>query len=524
MTNKKSTRRMLLASALSVVMCAAMLVSATFAWFTDSVQSSNNTIAAGNLNIDLLVRDESGAYTSVKETKAPIFNYNKWEPGYIAYKNVKVSTTGSLSLKYTLKFALQGEISKLADVIDVYYSAKEILPNNDRALTGLKKIGTLRDVLEGKPGTVLNDTLIPGKNTEDFATIALKMRNDAGNEYQGLSIGAFDLQILATQYTEETDGFGNNDYDANAPYVLPDGVTEESFTEHAALAYADGVYYEKVSDAIAKGGTVYLKPDSVTNLKNAHTSIPGNGITIYANGATFNSDLSIDTYDYSAQGQTDGIYDGIDVVNITVYDAKNLYLWGQRNSNATVNIRMVDCVNVGKGAEKNAGRTVYLTNAKGTTNILLENAVISRTDSPVYSNANGKIELRNCEFTDCAVPVNINYKSISGKQEVVIDGCSFVECGTDQSYNYGDGTMGDYAAPIRVVHSVPGAEHTVVVRNTSVTETKGGNGDVLIAIHKGGTQAVTAVLENNLTDLRVDNGTKSFVVVPAGTKATVSAK
>ena len=35
MTNSKHTKRALLASVLSVVVCAAMLVGSTFAWFTD---------------------------------------------------------------------------------------------------------------------------------------------------------------------------------------------------------------------------------------------------------------------------------------------------------------------------------------------------------------------------------------------------------------------------------------------------------------------------------------------------------
>lgn len=36
MTNSKNTKRALLASVLSVVLCFAMLVGSTFAWFTDS--------------------------------------------------------------------------------------------------------------------------------------------------------------------------------------------------------------------------------------------------------------------------------------------------------------------------------------------------------------------------------------------------------------------------------------------------------------------------------------------------------
>ena len=38
----KSTRRSLLASALALVACLALLMGATFAWFTDSVSNTGN--------------------------------------------------------------------------------------------------------------------------------------------------------------------------------------------------------------------------------------------------------------------------------------------------------------------------------------------------------------------------------------------------------------------------------------------------------------------------------------------------
>ena len=53
MKTKKSTKRALLLSALSLIMCVSMLVGSTFAWFTDSVTSANNVIKSGNLDIKL---------------------------------------------------------------------------------------------------------------------------------------------------------------------------------------------------------------------------------------------------------------------------------------------------------------------------------------------------------------------------------------------------------------------------------------------------------------------------------------
>lgn len=39
MTTKKNTKRALLTSVMATVLCAAMLIGTTFAWFTDSVAS-----------------------------------------------------------------------------------------------------------------------------------------------------------------------------------------------------------------------------------------------------------------------------------------------------------------------------------------------------------------------------------------------------------------------------------------------------------------------------------------------------
>ena len=216
MTKSKTTKKALLASALSLTVCLAMLIGTTFAWFTDSATSKGNIIKSGNLNIDLQVK-KGTSYVSVKESNEAIFNYSKWEPGYTVAKNLMVTTTGNLALKYTMvvvPYSISDDALKLAEVIDVYYAKNEVTA--DRELKNLNKIGTLKDVFDGKAETVINDTLIPGTKNSAYATIALKMQETAGNEYQNLSVGGgFDIKILATQFTEEADDFGT-DYDKNA--------------------------------------------------------------------------------------------------------------------------------------------------------------------------------------------------------------------------------------------------------------------------------------------------------------------
>ena len=60
MTTSKNTKRALLSSVLATVLCAAMLVGTTFAWFTDSVTSGKNRIAAGNLDVELEYSKDGG--------------------------------------------------------------------------------------------------------------------------------------------------------------------------------------------------------------------------------------------------------------------------------------------------------------------------------------------------------------------------------------------------------------------------------------------------------------------------------
>ena len=221
MTKTKSTKRALLLSALSLLMCVSMLIGSTFAWFTDSVTSGGNIIKSGTLDVTMEWKDATatGKQTTYKDASTgPIFNYDLWEPGYVEAKNIKISNVGTLALKYQLNIIATGEVSELADVIDVYYAEGEYTLA-DRNMTGLTRLGTLNEVL-AKISTTASGDLEAG--TADTVTIALKMQESAGNKYQGLSIGSeFAVQLMATQLTSEFDSF-DNQYDIQATYLNKD--------------------------------------------------------------------------------------------------------------------------------------------------------------------------------------------------------------------------------------------------------------------------------------------------------------
>jgi len=230
MNNKKSTKRALLSSVLSLVLCMAMLIGTTFAWFTDNVTSGGNIIKSGKLDVTMEWaegdEDPTADATAWKDASTgPIFKSELWEPGYTEAKHIKVSNIGTLALKYQMRILANGVVSELADVIDVYYIAPDA-DGNVKAISraDLKddnKIGTLSNVLNNASDVAISKkiagSLEAGKS--NTVTIALKMQESAGNEYQNLSIGTdFSIQLLATQMTSEEDSFDKT-YDTNADFA-----------------------------------------------------------------------------------------------------------------------------------------------------------------------------------------------------------------------------------------------------------------------------------------------------------------
>ncbi len=228
--SKKNLKKALIPSLIALVLCFAMLLGTTFAWFTDTAETGTNVIASGNLSIDLFAKtDYTKDYAKVDKTTVLLGDDILWEPGYTAVIYAKIVNTGDLAVKYTMNIVVaEAEADPNADpdaapapdlskAIKVYYA-----PSADAAVTrdlsGLRELGTLYDVLNDTTGAyAINDTL-EAKNDEDYATIVLVMDPAAGNEYQGLSIGnGFSFKVVATQAAVESDSI-DDQYDADASF------------------------------------------------------------------------------------------------------------------------------------------------------------------------------------------------------------------------------------------------------------------------------------------------------------------
>ena len=198
MTNRKSTKRALLGSVMAMVLCLAMLVGATFAWFTDTASTGVNKIQAGNLDVVLEMQNADGKWVSAEGKTLDFVKAADakgeailWEPG-CTYElpALRIRNNGNLALKYKV------------------------------AITGINGSAKLNEAIEWTIGDVAMGTeqhLAAGES--NAFTIKGHMKESAGNEYMNESIDGIAITVVATQDTVESDSF-NNTYDANATYPV----------------------------------------------------------------------------------------------------------------------------------------------------------------------------------------------------------------------------------------------------------------------------------------------------------------
>ena len=240
MKRKNTTRNALFTSIIALLMCVSMLVGTTFAWFTDEVVTGMNTIAAGNLDVELLADgNKVDSNTKLFELADP----NLWEPGVVAYENLQVANVGTLALKYqmSLNFGNENDLNghKLSEVLKVVVLDEAIDSNMTRVQVLEKAKAAAEEKIEGTQTVgygALSNFYITGELeaktvSEEFAVVIYWAPNDNAtdnlynaNNGQVTSDGEplhieFGVNLQATQKMSEKDSFGN-DYDEFAS-ILP---------------------------------------------------------------------------------------------------------------------------------------------------------------------------------------------------------------------------------------------------------------------------------------------------------------
>ena len=276
----KSTKRALLTSTLAILMCVAMLIGTTFAWFTDTASTGVNKIVSGNLKVDIIGANSDFHIEKLDFTKATGAEGENllWEPGcrYLT-EGFRIANNGNLALKWKAEInkdnITDGKVEgstiakdgkSLLDVIDFY-----VVTSTDENADAVAIENFTGNLAKGAKSGVY---YIKGV-----------MKTTAGNDYQDLTLDGITITVYATQDTVESDSY-DNQYDKYAQYG------ERTVKNEAPVVGTNGTY-----------GLVDSGRDNI-NTKNVTYSIPagnydggfyaqhfGINSTFDGNGSTFKS-------------------------------------------------------------------------------------------------------------------------------------------------------------------------------------------------------------------------------------------
>lgn len=329
MKRKNVTRNALVTSILSLLLCVSMLVGTTFAWFTDSVVSGNNVIAAGNLDIEL--------YNDGKQvtSQTNLFDGVKWEPGVVDYENFTIKNEGNLALLYD--FAMNwGDYNTLAgqynltQVLKVAMVDKHVSGSREAAIAAGEAAGW-----KALDSWSFSGEMTTKGETKEFALIIYWEPSDNDNNWNvqnGKTLDKGDhlyvnlgINLQATQKMHESDSFGP-DYDSLAS-AWDGSAGEVPAEEDGVITITTGAelaaFAAKVNNGETyKGKTVQLGAD--INLGNvAWTAIgdcesgkyfqgtfDGQGHTIY--------NLNVDYSNDGAEHATAGLFGWVDAAGATI--------------------------------------------------------------------------------------------------------------------------------------------------------------------------------------------------------------
>lgn len=273
------TKRSIAICGLTLVMCVSLLAGVTFAWFTDSITNSGNTISSGDLKINAYAYDlgEGGeSYTinetvysfeadenrqNLKEDNEAVITEENWYPGQSSAKMFTVENVGSLDAAVSLDFFVSGGLTEALwfDFIQVGADGSVMGQFVERPMETLPALAE-----------ALGDVEIASNESISFVLI-YGMEKEAQNEYmnQSFQVNVF---ISAKQTVEGAEG----------PVVVNPGTD-----------------LSEVVNSVADNSTIVLAANGEYEVKDAIDLSGKKGIVIDGNGATITMGTEVSGASYS---------------------------------------------------------------------------------------------------------------------------------------------------------------------------------------------------------------------------------
>ena len=273
------TKRNIAICGLTLVMCVSLLAGVTFAWFTDSITNSGNTISSGDLKINAYAYDlgEGGeSYTinetvysfeadenrqNLKEDNKAVITEENWYPGQSSAKMFTVENVGSLDADVSLDFFVSGGLTEALwfDFIQVGADGNVMGQFVERPMETLPALAEALGDVELASGESISFVLIYG------------MEKEAQNQYmnQSFQVNVF---ISAKQTVEGAEG----------PVVVNPGTD-----------------LSEVVNSVADNSTIVLAANGEYEVKDAIDLSGKKGIVIDGNGATITMGTEVSGASYS---------------------------------------------------------------------------------------------------------------------------------------------------------------------------------------------------------------------------------
>lgn len=391
----KAAKRSILICVLTLILSVSLLAGVTFAWFTDSITNSGNTIQSGELAIDATAYDRvdtpetdgltvtidgenvaSGTYYFEAEGASlrngdPVITEENWQPGDMNAKLFTVSNEGSIDAVVSLDFFVSGDLAQY-----LWYDFIAVNPA-DGSLLGeflqRNDLNTISDLADSY-GEV---TLKPEEQVTFLFVYGLP--TSATNEAMNKAVNV-NVVVSAKQNVEGAEG----------PVVVNPGtdLSETTIDSGDTILLSEGDY--EVS-----------QPVVIENKENI--VIDGNGATIKASSAEGASIMSATSKSIAvaADTQTDLANNIINVSGATNVTIRNLTIEGALHHG----INIWECENV-----------------------VLENVTIINSDATAITINGSNVTLNSVTTSGSGWGgVNVDLGN-SGSSEITVDeNCAFGE-------------------------------------------------------------------------------------------------
>ena len=464
MNRKTTTRRALITSVLCLLLCMSMLVGTTFAWFTDSVSTTNNIITAGNLDVNLYWSTNGNDWTAVNSQTNIFKTETLWEPGHTEVVYLKVVNEGTLALKYDLIVNVASETAGTNVAGESFNLSDYILYTING---GIKNYTNSADARGDETGKKLNvayataDKLLE-KGEEDVLTMVVFMPTTVGNEanYRIVSntttatapVINMGINLYATQYTHEEDSYGS-DYDGG----------------YNPITVSTAAQLQAALDNAVDGDVIVLAGDITGNVM--ATQKPNVKITIDGNGNSFNGILTVNGKS-SAYATAALTIKNVNFVGRQTKDPDDAYikLGGDNSMRYTNNVTVKDCTFSGDQMVAVKSYT------GGDKNLTLDGCT-------VYAGMHSLLQVTNVEeglkVVDCEV-YSKNGANLNNTPYADISGCTFDVQG--------------YAVRVGVAGAENATQKVFNVTDCDLTSACAESGDAVIVFRGSATNA-----EMNLT-------------------------